>query len=104
MSIFFFGSAVIFPSCKKTRVVFQVVIGNADSIFRVLPVRCEDRIGIAAAGQHAHVLAAKGIAAVLAASALIYGGCGGQAPKSAGSDAGKIKIGVVQIVQHGSLD
>lgn len=29
---------------------------------------------------------------------------GGQAPKSAGSDAGKIKIGVVQIVQHGSLD
>ncbi|WP_443658755.1 hypothetical protein [Dialister hominis] len=24
--------------------------------------------------------------------------------KSAGSDAGKIKIGVVQIVQHGSLD
>ena len=45
-----------------------------------------------------------GIAAVLTASALIYGGCGGQAPNSAGSDAGKIKIGVVQIVQHGSLD
>lgn len=37
-----------------------------------------------------------GIAAVLTASALIYGGCGGQAPKSAGSDAGKIKIVVDQ--------
>lgn len=41
-----------------------------------------------------------GIAAALAAAALISGGCGGQS----GDASGKIKIGVVQIVQHGSLD
>ena len=40
------------------------------------------------------------IAAALAAAALISGGCGGQS----GDASGKIKIGVVQIVQHGSLD
>ena len=44
-----------------------------------------------------------GIAAALAAAALISGGCGGQGSGQSG-DASKIKIGVVQIVQHGSLD
>ena len=44
-----------------------------------------------------------GIAAALAAAALISGGCGGQSSGQSG-DASKIKIGVVQIVQHGSLD
>lgn len=45
-----------------------------------------------------------GIAAVLAATALISGGCGGQSSGQSGDASGKIKIGVVQIVQHGSLD
>lgn len=45
-----------------------------------------------------------GIAAVLAAAALISGGCGGQSSGQSGDASGKIKIGVVQIVQHGSLD
>lgn len=45
-----------------------------------------------------------GIAAVLAAAALISGGCGGQSSGQSGDALGKIKIGVVQIVQHGSLD
>lgn len=45
-----------------------------------------------------------GIAAVLAAAALISGGCGGQSSGQSGDTSGKIKIGVVQIVQHGSLD
>lgn len=45
-----------------------------------------------------------GIAAVLAAAALIFGGCGGQSSGQSGDASGKIKIGVVQIVQHGSLD
>lgn len=45
-----------------------------------------------------------GIAAVLAAAALISGGCGGQSSGQNGDASGKIKIGVVQIVQHGSLD
>ena len=45
------------------------------------------------------------MAAVLAAAALVYGGCGGSQPKGgAGSASGKPIIGVVQIVQHGSLD
>lgn len=44
-----------------------------------------------------------GIAAALATAALISGGCGGQGSGQSG-DASKIKIGVVQIVQHGSLD
>lgn len=45
-----------------------------------------------------------GIAAVLAAATLISGGCGGQRSGQSGDASGKIKIGVVQIVQHGSLD
>ena len=45
-----------------------------------------------------------GIAAALAAAALISGGCGGQSSGQSGDASGKIKIGVVQIVQHGSLD
>ena len=45
-----------------------------------------------------------GIAAALAAVALISGGCGGQGSGQSGDASGKIKIGVVQIVQHGSLD
>ena len=45
-----------------------------------------------------------GIAAALAAAALISGGCGGQGSGQSGDASGKIKIGVVQIVQHGSLD
>ena len=45
-----------------------------------------------------------GIAAVLAAAALISGGCGGHSSGQSGDASGKIKIGVVQIVQHGSLD
>lgn len=45
-----------------------------------------------------------GIAAVLAVAALISGGCGGQSSGQSGDASGKIKIGVVQIVQHGSLD
>lgn len=45
-----------------------------------------------------------GIAAVLAAAALISGGCGGRSSGQSGDASGKIKIGVVQIVQHGSLD
>ncbi len=45
-----------------------------------------------------------GIAAVFAAAALISGGCGGQSSGQSGDASGKIKIGVVQIVQHGSLD
>lgn len=45
-----------------------------------------------------------GIAAVLAAAALISGGCGGQSSGQSADASGKIKIGVVQIVQHGSLD
>ena len=45
-----------------------------------------------------------GIAAALAAAALISGGCGGQGSGQSGDTSGKIKIGVVQIVQHGSLD
>lgn len=45
-----------------------------------------------------------GIAAVLAAAALISGGCGGQSSGQSGDASGKIKIVVVQIVQHGSLD
>lgn len=45
-----------------------------------------------------------GIAAVLAAAALISSGCGGQSSGQSGDASGKIKIGVVQIVQHGSLD
>lgn len=45
-----------------------------------------------------------GIAAVLAAAALISGGCGGQSSGQSGDASGKIKIGVVQIVQLGSLD
>lgn len=45
-----------------------------------------------------------GIAAVLAAAALISGGCGGQSSGQSGDASGKIKIGVVQIVQHGFLD
>lgn len=45
-----------------------------------------------------------GIAAVLAAAALISGGCGRQSSGQSGDASGKIKIGVVQIVQHGSLD
>lgn len=45
------------------------------------------------------------MAAALAAAALVYGGCGGSQPKGgAGSASGKPIIGVVQIVQHGSLD
>jgi putative ABC transport system substrate-binding protein len=40
--------------------------------------------------------------AALAAAALMYGCGGGNAPAS--SSSGKMKIGVVQIVQHGSLD
>ena len=45
------------------------------------------------------------MAAALAAAALVYGGCSGSQPKSgAGSASGKPIIGVVQIVQHGSLD
>ncbi|WP_296954201.1 ABC transporter substrate-binding protein [uncultured Dialister sp.] len=46
-----------------------------------------------------------GMAAVLAASALIYGGCGSD--KGAGSSAassGKPIVAVVQLVEHGSLD
>lgn len=39
-----------------------------------------------------------GIAAVLAAAALISGGCGGQSSGQSGDASGKIKIGVVQIV------
>ena len=45
-----------------------------------------------------------GMAASLAAAALISGGCGGQGGAKSGETSGKIKIGVVQIVQHGSLD
>ena len=45
-----------------------------------------------------------GIAAALAAAALISGGCGGQSSGQSEDASGKIKIGVVQIVQHGSLD
>ena len=46
-----------------------------------------------------------GMTAALAAAALVYGGCGSSAPKqAAGSASGKMVIGVVQIVQHGSLD
>lgn len=46
-----------------------------------------------------------GMAAALAAAALLYGGCGSSATKqAAGSSNGKMVIGVVQIVQHGSLD
>lgn len=45
-----------------------------------------------------------GMAAALAAAALISGGCGGQSSGQSGDASGKIKIGVVQIVQHGSLD
>lgn len=45
-----------------------------------------------------------GMAAALAAAALISGGCGGQGSGQSGDASGKIKIGVVQIVQHGSLD
>ena len=43
------------------------------------------------------------MAAALAAAALVYGGCGNDSAKS-GNATGKMKIGVVQIVQHGSLD
>ncbi len=43
------------------------------------------------------------MAAALAAAALVYGGCGNDGAKS-GNATGKMKIGVVQIVQHGSLD
>ncbi len=43
------------------------------------------------------------MAAALAAAALVYGGCGSDHAKG-GDSSGKMKIGVVQIVQHGSLD
>ena len=42
-------------------------------------------------------------AAALAGIALLGAGCGGDSGKS-GAENGKVKIGVVQIVQHGSLD
>ena len=42
-----------------------------------------------------------GLAAALAAAALGLGGCGSDGAAKSG---GKIKIGVVQLVQHGSLD
>lgn len=44
-----------------------------------------------------------GIAAVLAAAALIAGGCGSTGNQTK-AESGKMLIGVVQIVQHGSLD
>jgi putative ABC transport system substrate-binding protein len=46
-----------------------------------------------------------GIAAALAASALIYGGCGGdKGASSSASSSGKPIVAVVQLVEHGSLD
>lgn len=42
-------------------------------------------------------------AALLAGAALMYG-CGSKGAESASSKDGKIHVGVVQIVQHGSLD
>ena len=43
------------------------------------------------------------LAAALAGIVFLGAGCGGDSGKSGGAD-GKLKIGVVQIVQHGSLD
>ncbi len=43
------------------------------------------------------------LAAAMAGLVFLGAGCGGDSGKSGGAD-GKLKIGVVQIVQHGSLD
>lgn len=44
------------------------------------------------------------LAATLAAAALVSGGCGSDNGAKSSNASGKMKIGVVQIVQHGSLD
>ena len=43
------------------------------------------------------------LAAALAGIVFLGAGCGGDSGKSSG-EGGKLKIGVVQIMQHGSLD